>query len=74
MKIIINKNFLDDIIEVVLRFFDLISFLYGMRCIKIIVNYNFVKFEVINEIINIVKKIKVDDNKIIVEEDGELLV
>ncbi|MBT1386795.1 DNA polymerase III subunit beta [Mycoplasma bovis] len=74
MKIIVNKNFLDDIIEIVSRFSDPISSLYGMRCIKITANKNFVKFEASNEITNIIKKINVDDSKIIVEEDGELLV
>nr|WP_307916576.1 hypothetical protein [Mycoplasmopsis bovis] len=41
---------------------------------KITANKNFVKFEASNEITNIIKKINIDDSKIIVEEDGELLV
>ncbi|WP_029513450.1 DNA polymerase III subunit beta [Mycoplasmopsis primatum] len=74
MKIIINKKLLDETLEIVSKFTDPISSLYGMRCIKIIANNQYVVFQASNEITNIIKKIKVDDKNIIVEESGEIVV
>ncbi|MGV2392617.1 UNVERIFIED_CONTAM: DNA polymerase III subunit beta [Campylobacter lari] len=74
MKIVIKKNKLDEIIEIVSKFTDPISSYYGMRCVLISTDDEKITFKACNEVTNIVKSIPVDNIDVIVQEHGQILV
>ncbi|VEU75621.1 DNA polymerase III, beta subunit [Mycoplasmopsis maculosa] len=74
MHIIIKKNIIDEIIEIVSKFTDPISSFYGMRCILINTDDNKITFKATNEITNIIKSIDVDNTDVIVKKPGEILI
>ncbi|WP_406617108.1 DNA polymerase III subunit beta [Mycoplasmopsis adleri] len=74
MKIKINKNKLDEIIEIVSKFTDPTSSFFSMRCVLITATGGQLVFKACNEITSIIKNLPVDDENVIVEEQGEVLV
>ncbi|WP_027334602.1 DNA polymerase III subunit beta [Mycoplasmopsis felifaucium] len=74
MKIRINKNVLDNVIEIVSRFTDPTSSFFSMRCILISASEEKIIFKACNEVTSIIKYIDVDDNDVFVEQTGEILV
>ena len=74
MKFTINKNILDETLEIVSRYSDPINSLYGFRCIMIKVKNDVISFEASDGVISIVKNLDVDDVNIKVEEEGQFLI
>ncbi|OAB48779.1 DNA polymerase III subunit beta [Mycoplasmopsis gallinarum] len=74
MKFEIDKKVLDNTLEVVSKFSDPINSIYGLRCILIKVDSDFIEFQATNGSINIIKKLVVDNNKVKVFEKGKFLI
>lgn len=70
----INKILLDKTLEIVSKYVDPINIVYEMRCILINVSNQFIEFKATNGIMSIYKKIDVDNQKVIVYEEGSFLI